>query len=180
MPPSTGTSCSSVCSSVWRAARSRWNALCGALVSAAPPGAWRWASTAPAIRARGQQVRRAGAAGGFWLDRRAQVYAAIIAGYPGAVLAVFSQRSQTPGAKRQVHRPAQGTEGPKVRKLLPVLQHRVRRLRGAVAVDGAVLHWVNTAWTSASRRCWRPASRCPAACCAPSAACCPTSMAPTA
>jgi NNP family nitrate/nitrite transporter-like MFS transporter len=27
-------------------------------------------------------------------------------------------------------------------------------------------------WTSAWPRCWRPASRCPAVCCAPLAACC--------
>jgi NNP family nitrate/nitrite transporter-like MFS transporter len=40
--------------------------------------------------------------------------------------------------------------------------------------------WASTAWTSAWRRCWRPASRCPAACCAPSAACCRTSTARTA
>ena len=40
--------------------------------------------------------------------------------------------------------------------------------------------WVNTAWTSALQRCWRPASRCLVACCAPLAVFCPTNMAPTA
>ena len=38
----------------------------------------------------------------------------------------------------------------------------------------------SSAWTSAPRRCWRPASRCPAACCARSAAGCRTSTARTA
>ena len=38
-----------------------------------------------------------------------------------------------------------------------------------VAVDGAVLRGEVTVWTSAWPPCWLPASRCPAACCAPSA-----------
>jgi nitrate/nitrite transporter NarK len=40
--------------------------------------------------------------------------------------------------------------------------------------------WANMAWTSVWPRCWRPASRCPAVCCAPLAACSVTSTAPTA
>ena len=55
-------------------------------------------------------------------------------------------------------------------EILPVLLHRVRRLRGAGAVDDQVLHlrirFRHPAW----RRCWLPPSSIPAACCAPSAA----------
>ena len=40
--------------------------------------------------------------------------------------------------------------------------------------------WANTVWTSAWPPCWLPASRCPAACCVPSAAGCRTNGARTA
>ncbi len=39
--------------------------------------------------------------------------------------------------------------------------------------------WESMVWTSAWPPCWLPASRCPVACCAPLAACCLTSTAPT-
>ena len=88
----------------------------------------------------GQQVHRAGAAGGLWLDHGAAGLCRHHAGHPGAVLDVQLQRAHAPGAEpHQVHGPAQGAEGPQGHQVLPVLQHRVRRLCGDVAVDGAVL-----------------------------------------
>jgi NNP family nitrate/nitrite transporter-like MFS transporter len=60
---------------------------------------------------------------------------------------------------------------PQGAEVLPVLQHRVRRLRGAEPVDGAVLRR-RVRLDIRVAACWPPASRCPAACCAPSAAGC--------
>jgi hypothetical protein len=69
-----------------------------------------------------------------------QVYAAVMLGTVDPVLAGQQQRSEAPGAvEREVQRPAEDAEGPQGAEVLPVLQHRLRRLRGAGPVDGAVL-----------------------------------------
>ena len=49
---------------------------------------------------------------------------------------------------------------PKVLKVLPVLQHRVRQLHWPCRCGWCSTTRANTAWTSAWRRCWPPASRC--------------------
>jgi hypothetical protein len=92
------------------------------------------------LRLGGQQVRRAGAAGHRRLDAGAAGVCRHDAGHRHPVLVRQQQRPQAPGAvEREVQRPAQAAEGPEGAEVLPVLQHRVRRLRGAGAVDGAVL-----------------------------------------
>jgi MFS family permease len=70
-----------------------------------------------------------------------QAYAAIMLGDRHPVLVLQPQRPGPPGtAQHEVQRPAAHAQGPEGAQVLPVLLHRVRRLCGAVAVDGAVLH----------------------------------------
>ena len=89
---------------------------------------------------RGQQVHRPGPARGLRLDHGAPGVCGGDAGHGAAVLDVQLQQPCPPGSQhRDLHRPAQGTEGSEGAALLPVLQHRLRRVRGPLAVDGAVL-----------------------------------------
>ena len=76
------------------------HALCGALVSQEPPGhgdgrVWRGQ-----LGRGGQQVRRAGAAGGLWLGHGAAGVCGHHAGHAGAVLDVQLQRPGAPGAQQ--------------------------------------------------------------------------------
>ena len=69
-----------------------------------------------------------------------QVYAAIMLGTVVLFwLFSYSDPAHLVPSHTQVQRPAEDAEGPEGAEVLPVLQHRVRRLCGAVAVDGAVL-----------------------------------------
>jgi NNP family nitrate/nitrite transporter-like MFS transporter len=84
-----------------------------------------------------------------------QVYAAIML---GTVILFWLFSTATPSTwcpEREVQRPAQDAEGPQGAQVLPVLQHRVRRLRGAGAVDGAVLR----GRVRPGHPCGRPAGR---------------------
>ena len=157
------------------------HAVCRALVPAQPPGLRDGRVRRRQLGRRREQVRRPGAGRRLRLDDGAACLRGDHARHAGPVLAVQLQRPGAPGAQQhQVRRPAEDAEGPERAEVLPVLQHRLRRLRGAEPVDGAVLRRRISASTSAPRRCWRPASPCPAACCAPSAAGCRTSTARTA
>ena len=103
-----------------------------------------------------------------------QVYAVVDAGDGGAVLDV-----QLPATRRTcVARASPGREqlralkDPTVMEVLPVLLDRVRRLRRAEPVDGPVLHRRVRPRHPHRGAAGRRASRCRAACCAPSAAGC--------
>ncbi len=128
-----------VCRPGWRLVLGGY-ALCGALVPQKPPGYGHGRVRCGQLGRGREQVRGPGAAGGLWLDHGAAGVRRHHAGCAGAVLDVQLQRSRPSGVQqRQVHRPAQSPQGPQGAQVLPVLQHRVRRLCGAVAVDGAVL-----------------------------------------
>jgi NNP family nitrate/nitrite transporter-like MFS transporter len=91
------------------------------------------------LRRRGQQVHRPGwwwPSAGPWCRRsmRPSCWP------PGPVLVVQLQRPGPPGAPNtKFSDQLKMLKDPEGAQVLPVLQHRVRRLCGAVAVDGAVL-----------------------------------------
>ena len=119
-----------------RWARPTWRAGSRRAARASP-----WACSAPATRARRSTSSSRPCwwwpSAGPWCRRSMR---RCDAGHGHAVLVLQLQRPQAPGGQQcQLHEPAEGAEGPQGAEVLPVLQHRVRRLCGAVAVDGAVL-----------------------------------------
>ena len=120
--------------------------------------------------------RRLLAIGGWTLVP--QVYAAIMLGTVILFWLGSSSDPEAPGAvEREVHRPAKMLKDPA--EVPPVLQHRLRRLRGAGPVDGAVLRGRVRPVDPDRRAAGGLLQRCRAACCVPSAASCPTSSART-
>jgi NNP family nitrate/nitrite transporter-like MFS transporter len=113
----TGTSWSSACSWAWRAARSRsarpmWRAGSPRTARVGHGRVWR-----RQLGRGGQQVRRARAGGGLWLDHGAAGVCRHHAGHRHPVLVLQLQRPGPPGAaQHEVQRPAQDAQGPAVLK----------------------------------------------------------------
>ena len=116
------------------------HALCGAVVSQESAGHGDGRVRRGQLRRCGQQVCRTGDSGGLWLGRRAACVRGHHAGRGDSVLDVQLQRSVALGVQqRQILRTDQGPQGSQGAQVLSVLQHRLRWLCGAVAVDGSVL-----------------------------------------
>ena len=117
------------------------HALRGALVPARTARASRWACTAPATRARrstsSSRRRWWWPSAGPWCRRstRPSCWARVV------LFWFFSDSdpAHLVPSHTKFSDQLKMLKDPKVHQVLPVLQHRVRRLRGAVAVDGAVL-----------------------------------------
>ncbi len=123
----------------WRLVLGRYT-VCRTLVPERPAGFCDGRLWRRQLGSGGQQICRTRNSGGIRLDHGAPGVRRHHARHRHPVLVLQLQRPGPPGAADdQIQRPAQAAQGSQGTQILPVLQHRVRRLCRPEPVDGAVL-----------------------------------------